>query len=978
MDARFAALFCALCSSLLPRVFPLGVLAVLCWLCACSALLTQAHLIPVPAQITHTATAAMHSHSDAAMQHDGTAAAAAAPSERAERAAVTLSDRAPWHAGDAAEAASAAAHATAASSTAAKPAAHTAAAPAATAGIHAELELAPAAGPSVSASTLASAAPDAPSSVAPPVPTGAGTALSTGAALPTAVTVSVGAALSTNLSSPPPATIPIRQRNWAVTEVHSISSSAAVKSSASTAVATAGTPPQPIPERAFTRYELQWMQQALVQGKSAEELAALFSRYEPISVQQVQRGLQHNLMQLQLIASSWFAAYAASASSPAPAAHQPALPAQPSAVVAQPFVALHTPTLSKAHPVAAPSLIPPQATVSAAAPRAPASVELLSPPTKMAHRVVPPNCPHCNASLSAWGMVHVAKCALRTPAQRAAVARQRPRQIAREKRKREQKAAATAAAAGTAAPYASTPMSDTVAASLSAPLQGTSIPLVPISSPIALESLPSLASPLAPADVPPPSASNASPMIDPLSADSRKRPPATAGSAGLQPAVSADALVFPPPGCVSYGSFPMDWFNSLDDSTPLNFLFSTHNAMHPSVRAALRKSQEDTPAQAKAQADFGCGCPNGVCWPATCPCSAAGRTAYSRHGKLMLQQGEHPEYVVECCATCSCNVPMQADAGNDGLRTASTALASPMRIASPSNLSRTETEQSAMSDTAVADSPAGSDPPAGILSIAPALAASESTLVLTTPLPASASVSIVGEDVFTMSDTGVPQRVLTPREGTPSPPPLSRVLHTDIAAAAMQGMGGIESSASALPLAGSSAPTAAASSPSVSVPRPLPSRCFNRVVQFGPVNSGLHLVVFKTVDKGWALKTLTRIPRHSFVCEYIGELIHEHISEFRGAQLAKRKRSNYLFTPALETRRKDHNRPADASFRSMGSGATKQPPAADDSYDIDRECFSIDSSQVRRVAQRRNTVIVRATHRQLTLGVFACFLVCVC
>lgn len=746
----------------------------------------------------------------------------------------------------------------------------------------------------------------------------------------------------------------------------SVASSTASVSSVSHAALTAPAATSEIPLRNFTMSEMQLMQLAIVQGIRAEDLVAGFSMREPVSAQQVHTWMQQRSVEIlravaatgaentataqfamsaQWLAIAWLSANATAPSSSSPAqmdalespARQHLLNAQSSANHSALSATL---TLAVAPAAAAARfLVSPQTKVSAAAAAsASSSFDLLSPSTAVAHPADSSSrCPHCNKNLTVQQMQHIPKCALRTPDERIAAEKRRVELRAREAEGRKKRAARKAAEAAAAAAL--------TAASGSSAMCDDVVP-PPISSPIAASPL-SLPLPRTPMS---PSASDAPAMLDPLSGGSRKRPSATAAAAALHPAASAEALPFPPPGCVSFGSFPMEWYNSLDDSKPLNFLFSAHNVMHPSVSAALRKSEEDKHAKAKAQAEFGCDCPNGVCWPATCPCSAAGRTAYSRHGKLLLQPGEHPEYVVECCANCSCNVTSQA-ASNAGLeRTASTTLASPIMDASPSDLSRMQTEQSTMSDVAVADSPATSDSPAVNVPAAPAPlpAACDPTLVLSAPLPADAAVFIVGEDVFAVSTTGVPHRVLTPSEAmpSPSPPPPGSVLNT---AAAMQGVAG--SSDSSPPLADSPATAAGASSPSVSVPRPLPLRCFNRVVQLGAVGAGLRLVVFKTLDKGWALKTLTRIPRFSFVCEYIGELIHEHLSEFRGAQLAKRKRSNYLFTPALSSKaateayRRENNRNGDQPVRSPG--VAKPPPTADDSYDIDRECFSIDSSQVR-------------------------------
>ena len=60
--------------------------------------------------------------------------------------------------------------------------------------------------------------------------------------------------------------------------------------------------------------------------------------------------------------------------------------------------------------------------------------------------------------------------------------------------------------------------------------------------------------------------------------------------------------------------------------------------------------------------------------------------------------------------------------------------------------------------------------------------------------------------------------------------------------------------------------------------------CHNRVVQRG---IAARLQVFKTFHKGWAVRSLTRIPRGSFVCEYVGEVITTDEAERRGIEYDK-------------------------------------------------------------------------------------------
>jgi len=81
-------------------------------------------------------------------------------------------------------------------------------------------------------------------------------------------------------------------------------------------------------------------------------------------------------------------------------------------------------------------------------------------------------------------------------------------------------------------------------------------------------------------------------------------------------------------------------------------------------------------------------------------------------------------------------------------------------------------------------------------------------------------------------------------------------------------------------------------------PAPIPPLvfCANRLVQRIPIARGLRLFVGRTVDKGWGLFTSTLIRRFSFVCEYVGEVVHEHVAEQRGRRLAAQGKSNYLYT----------------------------------------------------------------------------------
>lgn len=39
--------------------------------------------------------------------------------------------------------------------------------------------------------------------------------------------------------------------------------------------------------------------------------------------------------------------------------------------------------------------------------------------------------------------------------------------------------------------------------------------------------------------------------------------------------------------------------------------------------------------------------------------------------------------------------------------------------------------------------------------------------------------------------------------------------------------------------------------------------------------------MYKTVDKGWGIRAKQNIPRGTFVCEYVGELIPEFVAKVR-------------------------------------------------------------------------------------------------
>lgn len=66
--------------------------------------------------------------------------------------------------------------------------------------------------------------------------------------------------------------------------------------------------------------------------------------------------------------------------------------------------------------------------------------------------------------------------------------------------------------------------------------------------------------------------------------------------------------------------------------------------------------------------------------------------------------------------------------------------------------------------------------------------------------------------------------------------------------------------------------------------------CTNQVLSRGPL---LYLTTYDTVGKGQGLKTNAPIPKSTFVCEYLGELIGKQEAKNR---LHRHQNSNYLLT----------------------------------------------------------------------------------
>ena len=73
----------------------------------------------------------------------------------------------------------------------------------------------------------------------------------------------------------------------------------------------------------------------------------------------------------------------------------------------------------------------------------------------------------------------------------------------------------------------------------------------------------------------------------------------------------------------------------------------------------------------------------------------------------------------------------------------------------------------------------------------------------------------------------------------------------------------------------------------------------NRVVQLG---RKYKLCIFRTSNRGWGVKTLQRIPKGSFVVEYVGEVITSDEAEIRG-QSYDAEGLTYLFDLDLVAKR---------------------------------------------------------------------------
>ncbi|PVU94029.1 hypothetical protein BB561_002861 [Smittium simulii] len=74
-------------------------------------------------------------------------------------------------------------------------------------------------------------------------------------------------------------------------------------------------------------------------------------------------------------------------------------------------------------------------------------------------------------------------------------------------------------------------------------------------------------------------------------------------------------------------------------------------------------------------------------------------------------------------------------------------------------------------------------------------------------------------------------------------------------------------------------------------------KCYNRLIQRGPQ---ISLQIFRTLKKGWGVRTIQTLQRGQFVAEYVGEIITYAEAERRGKQNDKLG-STYLFDLDFET-----------------------------------------------------------------------------
>ncbi|XP_066323973.1 uncharacterized protein [Miscanthus floridulus] len=107
-----------------------------------------------------------------------------------------------------------------------------------------------------------------------------------------------------------------------------------------------------------------------------------------------------------------------------------------------------------------------------------------------------------------------------------------------------------------------------------------------------------------------------------------------------------------------------------------------------------------------------------------------------------------------------------------------------------------------------------------------------------------------------------------------------------------------------------------------------PPSCHNRVSQH---DMKIPLEVFRTTKTGWGVRSLRSIPSGSFICEYIGELLHQKEAD-------KRRNNSYLFDVGLN----DDDENASSGLLSNVSGLNSSSSCSQTMEDVH---FTIDASE---------------------------------
>ncbi|EGC34871.1 hypothetical protein DICPUDRAFT_55529 [Dictyostelium purpureum] len=88
-------------------------------------------------------------------------------------------------------------------------------------------------------------------------------------------------------------------------------------------------------------------------------------------------------------------------------------------------------------------------------------------------------------------------------------------------------------------------------------------------------------------------------------------------------------------------------------------------------------------------------------------------------------------------------------------------------------------------------------------------------------------------------------------------------------------------------------------------------KCKNRIIQRSQNNYSYPLELFKTPNKGWSVRAVIEIPKNSFVCEYVGEIITHKEADRRGSKYDSNGLS-YLYD--LDYKGKEDCEVIDATF----------------------------------------------------------------